>query len=732
MFTRILCSALIFLTLTTTLSAQETERPKVGLVLGGGGALGLAHIGVLKVLEELQIPIDYIGGTSMGAIVAGMYASGMSPEEIEQSFIQLDWWEVLKDRSPHQYLVYRRKQENKRYMGAEFGLNNGKLMFRPGMVHGQKLNNILENFALNSAGISDFDQLNIPYRAIATDLRKGESVTLSSGSLAQVMRASMAVPGAFTPVRIGDRVFVDGGILNNIPVDVVKGMGADIIIAVDVGASAALKTAQSDFRSLGDVIGRTYTIMQRPNQEKQLEKADLVIAPDLMGFFPTQFYKAADIIPQGRFAADSMREQLSAYSTDSTTYDAFLKKQRLKHQQQIMINQVKVVGNKNVSTKTIQYRIKSQPGPLDLDQVNQDLLRIHGMGFFQTVTYDLQPNGDQYDLLYWATEKFWGPGYLHFGLKFDIASDSTRMWSILLNYTRTQLNDYEGEIRIDLEGGGLRRFIHTEWYQPISPSGVFFFAPSFYVSDYNIDVYDDNNNIYAKLDHQEVQGAIDFGISGFEFGEFRLGMQGGYAWDEGHSGIIPLGEFNESIIGVRTSLRLDQLDDPVFPTKGFQLTMDGLFADDALGSGHSFDRLEISALLPFTKGKHTLLPKIAAGSSFGTQLPLHSTFYLGGMDSFAGYAPYQLFGNYYGIMSLGYRYRLGQLPPTFGNGLFALARFDAGNTWINSSSVDIQDLNYGTMIGLGADTVMGRCILSVGKAKELNHFRIYFSLGNNF
>lgn len=719
------------ISITASTGSAEEERPKVGLVLGGGGALGFAHIGVLKVLEEQQIPIDYIAGTSMGAIVAGMYASGLSPEEIEHRFTELDWWEVLRDRSPHQYLAYRRKQENERYMGAEFGFNHWKFQFSPGIAQGQKLNNILETFALNSAGITDFDKLNIPYRAIATDLRTGESVALNRGSLATAMRASMAVPGAFTPVRMGDRVFVDGGILNNIPVDVVKEMGADLIIAVDVGESASQKSEQSDFRSLREVIGRTYTIMQRPDQEKKLTLANLIIAPDLKGFSPTQFHKVSELIPQGYAAADQLRDQLAAYSAETNSFTAFLKSQRLKHNQTIIISDIEVIGNEDVSEKTIRYRIQSEPGPLDLNTVSQDLLRIHGMGNFQTATYDLKPNGNEYALLYRTREKYWGPGFMRFGLKFEMATDASVLWSLLFNYTRTQLNPLGGEVRLDLEGGGHQRLLEAEWYQPISMSGRFFFAPAFALSDQDIDLYFENESI-AEVDQQKAYGTFDLGLSGFEFGEARIGMIGGYAWDEGHSGAISLGGLDEPVVGFTTQFRLDQLDDPVFPTKGYRVEIDGLFADENLGSGQSFDRLDSHAIVPFTHGKHTLLPKVSFGTSFGTDLPFYSIFHIGGMDNFAGYAPYQLFGNYYGIMSLGYRYRLGQLPPTLGNGVFALARIDAGNAWFNSSDVRFDDLNYGVMVGLGADTILGRCIISLGKAEELSSMRLYFSLGNNF
>ncbi|WP_372794455.1 patatin-like phospholipase family protein [Pontiella sp.] len=711
--------------------ANGDERPKIGLVLGGGGALGFAHVGVIRVLEELQVPIDYIGGTSMGAIVAGMYASGMSPDEMERSFTELDWWDVLKDQSPHQYLVYRRKEDDRRLMGAEVGFNHAQLQFRPGMAHGQKLDNILETFALNSTGITDFDQLNIPYRAVATDLRRRESVVLDSGSLARAMRASMAVPGAFTPVRMDDRVFVDGGIFNNIPVDVVRAMGADIIIAVDVGASGAEKSDQSDFRSLPEVVGRTYIIMQRPNQEKQLARADLVIQPDLTDYSSTHFHKSAEIIPCGTAAAEQLKDELRAYTVDDSEYAAFLEKQRLKHESQIVINDIRIMDNSGVAEESIRFRVHSTEGPLDLDMVNRDLRRIYGMGGFQTVTYDVQPNGDAYALIYHTQEKYWGPGFLHFGMKFESATDTSMLWSLLLNYTRTQLNDFGGEVRLDLEGGGHKRKLHTEWYQPFVRSGRFFIAPSATLMDEDIDIYSDDQ-VIAEVDLKQILGRLDFGISGFQYGEIRIGLFGGHVWEKGQSGFIPLGELDDHVAGISARFELDQLDDPFFPNKGYQVTLQGDFAKKELGSGHSYNRLEASARLPLSLGRHTLIPRVRGGSSFGTQLPFYSTFHLGGMDSFAGYGPYQQFGNYYGVISLGYRFRLGRLPPTLGNGVFALARLDAGNAWDAPDDADIKDLNFGGLVGVGADTAIGRFVLSMGKAEELNHVRLYLSVGNDF
>ena len=729
MIKRILFSILAVVLMLSTPHAEE-ERPKIGLVLGGGGALGLAHVGVLQELEALQIPIDYIGGTSMGAIVAGMYASGMSPDEIEQQFVNLDWWEVLRDRSSYQFLDYRRKADDKRFMGMEFGLKDWQVLFSPGVSHGQKLNNVFESFSINSTGITDFDQLNIPYRALATDLRSGTSVVLKSGNLAKAMRASMAVPGAFTPVRMNGMVLVDGGILNNVPVEVVKGMGADIIIAVDVGATAAANSADSNFRSLGSVVGRTYSLMQRPEQEKQLALADVVISPDLPDFSASQFHKVEEIIPPGRKAVEELHGKLSQYSVGPAAFDDFLKKQRLQHSEELLITEVNVVGNKAVSGMVINDRIKTEEGPLILGTVRDDLSRIYGMGDFQTVTYNLVPHDEGFDLEYETTEKFWGPTYLHFGTKVDVISDASALWSILLNYTRTQLNPLGGEVCIDLEGGGHKRYIKGEWYQPVSWGEHVFLAPSVVYSMENMSYYIEDVAV-ADIQQHLAYGAFDAGVSFFEYGEFRVGLLGGHAKNEGHSGTQPLPGDSDSVVAITTHLRVDQLDDPVFPYKGYQLEIEGLFALEDLGSSETFSSLEAKFIMPFTLGSHTIIPEFVGGSSLGTDLPFYAWFDVGGFDSFAGYAPYQLRGNYYGIGRLGYRYELGKLPPTLGNGLFAIARIDAGNTWWSGSDVRIKNLDYGTLIGLGADTIVGTCHIAIGKAEGLS-MRFYFSIGNTF
>ena len=725
---------LLMLLCTAPIFAQEETavRPKIGVVLGGGGALGLAHIGVLRQLEELQVPVDCIGGTSMGAIVAAMYASGLSPAEMEEQFVALDWWEVLKDRSPYPYLDYRRKLDCRRFMGTQFGLRNGRVIYSPGIAFGQKLNNVLESFTLNTAGVTDFDQLNIPCRIIATDLRSGSSVVLASGNLSECMRASMAVPGMFTPVRMNGMVLVDGGILNNIPVEAVKeAMDADIIIAVDVGASSATRAASSDFRSLGDIVSRTYALMQRPDQERQLAMADLVIAPELSFAKVSQFHRASEIVPAGYAAAAAQRDALRHYAVDAQTYAAWQAKQRSgPGEAALLITDITVTGNRTVSEAVIRDRIKTRPGPLSKESVRADLNRIHGMGDFETVTCDVIPNDEGCTLLYRIAEKSWGPTYLHFGTRVEMTTDAFLLWSLLLNYTRTHINTLGGEIQIDLEGGGRTRMARGEWYQPVSWRKRLFMAPALAYRMEEIDIFAGDNDV-ADAEQTLACGRMDAGLNFFEYGELRVGAMGGHARFSSRSGAIALPEVSDTVVAGVSSLRLDQLDHPDFPTRGYRLTLDGLLASKALGSSKTYSTLEGEVTAAVSRGAHTLKPRLAAGSSLGTDLPPYALFALGGLESMAGLAPWQLRGNYYGVGSLEYRLRLGRLPPTFGNGIHAFLRGDAGNAWFSSDDARLDRLDGALLVGIGADTLIGSCIAALGKA-EGAVARLYLSIGNTF
>ncbi|TNF84970.1 MAG: patatin, partial [Acidobacteria bacterium] len=299
-------------------AAEDPGRPKIGLALAGGGAKGVAHVGVLQVLEELNVPIDYIAGTSMGAIIAGLYASGLSPDEMEEVLLEIDWIDTLEDETQRKDLAFRRKEEQRRYaMNLQLGIKKSGIVWPTGLKTGQKLYFMLQSLTLPVADVEDFDRLPTPFRAVATDIHTGEAVVLSHGNLATAMRASMAIPTVFTPVSLDGRLLVDGGLSNNVPVDVVSAMGADVVIAVDVGAPLTDRQVESMIQ----VYQQTMRFLTRRNMEPQLAAADLVITPPGVAQYGTlQFGASKKFLATGVEGARENEEALRRWAVSPEEY----------------------------------------------------------------------------------------------------------------------------------------------------------------------------------------------------------------------------------------------------------------------------------------------------------------------------------------------------------------------------------------------------------------------------
>lgn len=245
----------------TALSGQELDRPRIGIALSGGGARGIAHVGVLRALEELHVPIDVIGGTSMGAIVAGLYASGLSPDEIETALVEVDWERVLSDKPLPGALEFRRREDDRRYVWEmEMGVDSDGLQVPGGLIAGQELGELLRRHTFAVSAVEWFEDLPTPFVAIATDVRTGLPVVLRGGDLPSALRASMAIPTVFTPVEIDDLLLVDGGLTDNLPVDEVRALGAEVVVAVDVSLPI---DPDDEIRSPFDVLERSAAIVSR-------------------------------------------------------------------------------------------------------------------------------------------------------------------------------------------------------------------------------------------------------------------------------------------------------------------------------------------------------------------------------------------------------------------------------------------------------------------------------------
>ncbi len=722
---------LVLLPLTAGAQTTNASRPKIGLALGGGGALGFAHVGVLRALEEQQIPVDYIAGTSMGAIIAGYYAAGLSPDEIERTLLELDWWDILKDKPPRRELDFRRKQEELRYLfDQELGLRGWRLIVPSALSSGQKLNNELQIVTRNVAGLTDFDQLNIPYRALATDIRTGEPVILNRGNLATAMRASMAVPGVFTPVQLEGRLLVDGGVVNNVPVDVVRRMGADVVIAVDLSAISALQTARGKLDTLSEILGRTYAVLQRNAQAHILTNANVIITPDLAAFGGSEFHRGAAIIPQGYAAAQHSREALQPFRVEAAAFASDLERQRRRRATELHITSLGITGSHRVAEEAVRSRITTQPGDAaDFTRIRFDLGRIFGMGDFVTANYTLLPEEDGARLVYNVQEKPWGPSYLHLGLQLQYETGAEATWGFLLNDTIRPLNHAGGELQLDLEVG-TRRALRSEWWQPWQPGGLFFSYVAVLGSMDRAFVYE-GKDLNATYDLDEAYADAGCGLNLGSYGEARLGARLGKAHAGFAGGNAATNTSSDTVAKVRASLTLDRRDRAIFTRNGWWFAI-----HDDWGLGDWFGEtpaqtLALGGAAYASFAAHTFGLSLEGGTSFGDTLPLYDQFAIGGVTSLVGFYPGELRGDRYTIGRLIYFYELTRLPPSLGRGVYFALNADLGNAWLQNSALTMDSLHAGLGGALAADSVLGPAYVGAGIG-DTGRIILFLGLGNRF
>ncbi len=448
-----LALALLTLLGPATLSGQEVpapnppRRPKVGLALGGGGARGMAHIGVIRMLEELHIPIDYVAGTSMGSIIGGLYSCGFSPDEMEKVIKAINWGTLFEDAPERAQQSFRQKEDDFDHLiPLEFGLNlkKGGLVLPPGLVAGSKLGFVLQSVTLPCSTVANFDDYRIPFRAVATDIRTGQPYVMSKGNLAKVMRASMAIPAIFTPGEIDGHMLIDGGESENLPVQTVKAMGADIVIAVNVGSSGAeIVEAPTN---VGGMISRLIDLPLQQNTMASAKLATIVITPNLEGYTSADFLKGTEMIPLGYKAAEAVRPKLEAWSEPESVFNAWKQGHDAPLAPLPYIDEVIIEPVPEVDPRRITYLVETKAGRvLDTKVLGGDLKRIYAMGIFEIVSYSVTEEDKKNVLRIKATTKSWGPTYLRLGLALGTDFQFTTEFGVVGLVDATELNRLGGQ-----------------------------------------------------------------------------------------------------------------------------------------------------------------------------------------------------------------------------------------------------------------------------------------------
>ncbi|MBE9609191.1 patatin-like phospholipase family protein [Chitinilyticum piscinae] len=718
---RQLCAALLAMSLSAAVLAAE--RPRIGLVLGGGGARGLSHIGVLKVLEEARVPVDCVVGTSMGALVAGSYATGRSPAELEEKVKAAPWDELLKGVVARSTSSYQSKRESEMNMAIEVGLNNGKVQLPESAISTQGIEFFLRDLS-RRVSANSFDDLPTPYRAIATDLVSGDMVVMKDGDLVSAMLGSMAVPGVFPPVERQGRLLVDGGLVRNVPVDIARDLCADVIIAVNVGTQPLKR---EELRNIFNIADQYTRLMMEQNVKPQLAslgERDVLISPELGELSSTDFDKSVQLIARGEVAARGALTQLSRYSLTPEDYARWQARRSERQVPVQAIQDVRISPQKWVNPAVVTSRIDVTPGaPLDVPALEGRLREIMGTGDFSQVNYQLEQGERGQRLTVQPVEKSWGPNYLGLGLNFATDFDRWTTGGVTAQYRRTWLNELGGEFRV-LGQLGNNLNAHAEWFQPLFVDKTLFVAP--YAGYRNIDEYawlhDSNVATYQNVTRY---AGVDIGSLVTDYGaELRVGPVMHTYSSKVTVGAPWLPSQHISDYGVQLQLYYDQLDDYFFPTHGAMLHLEGYQSMGGTEGYESYNRFGGSTRWAFGHGDTAGYVKLA-GMVAGGNLPAAELASLGGFMNLSSYHVNQLVGEemYYGGLNLYHSTPYGYL------GLM----LEGGQVGGVPSTADFygDSLRWSAMLYWGAKSFLGP--VYVGFAYGDNgRGKLYFNLGQPY
>jgi NTE family protein len=712
-----------------------TTRPRIGLVLSGGGARGAAHVGVIRALEQMHVPIDAIAGTSMGAVVGGLYAAGLTGEEIERVFRELDWQGVIRDRAPRRELAYRRKQDDRNILAkGALGVDPGEGVVLPlGLVQGQRINQVLRKATARVADIQDFDRLPTPFRALATDLETGDPVVLGKGDLVTVLRASMSAPGVLTPVEVDGRLLVDGGLVDNLPVELAQSMGVDRLIVVDVSFPLARR---AELGSAFDITNQMVGIMVRRGtleSKKHLAPGDVLIEPNLGGMTALEFARMPQVMDIGRDAALAERSQLAELALPDAQYQQYADARLRAAEPSVRIAFVRPSERSQAEARRIDAVFGDLVGKkLDSPELQRRLETQYRLDQFESVDYRIvgaeQQRGIEVDL----RRKSWGPAFLRLGVGVEndyeggaTANAAARLWL-------TGLNAFDAEWTFDGQIGEEPLF-RTEFYQPLSLRAPIFVAPAFRYETRSRQLVTDDGQRVARYRVRDTEFSLAVGAELADWGEIRAGLRYGNGASRILVGDPTLPTEDHDLGGAFVQFGYDRLDSAYFPRQGQAFRARWVGDRESLGATHDADLVEASWQIARSRDRYSLVLSMDAGSALDdVVVSPQELFTLGGLFDISGLAPDAMSGTQYGI-ARGILYRR---ISRGGTGFFEFPAYlgfsiEAGNVWATRDDVDWGDLHTGGSLFLGAESPFGPVYLAAGLASG-GETAFYLYLGKTF
>jgi len=723
--------SLLLLVVSFPLLAAEPPRPKVGLVLSGGAARGLAHIGVLKALEEQGIKIDAIAGTSMGAVVGGLYASGYKVDELEKLALGIDWKQALSDAPPRKDVPFRRKQDDRDFLVKQklSFRDDGSLGLPLGVIQGQNLALMLESMLAHVSDTRDFDKLPIPFRAVATDIASGEKVVFSRGHLPRVIRASMSIPAVFAPVELDGRLLVDGGMVDNIPLDVAREMGVDVAIVVDIGTPLR---SRDQLTSVVDVLNQSITLMTRRNSEEQLaalHRDDILIQPPLSSYGVTDFGRAEEMIDAGYRAARALDPRLAVLKRPDDS-DEELSAARSPSQRTPVITAIRIENDSKVSDDVIRFYIRQPIGePLELGRLQTDMGTLYGLDYFDRVQYRVVHKGKDNTLVINARGRRGGTDYLRLGLNLSDDMQGDSAFNIGASYRINGINQLGAEWLTRAQIGDQQE-LYSEFYQPLDAGSRYFVAPYLALGSQNIEATLDDDPI-AEYRLERYGFGLNLGRQIGNSGEVRFGV--GQAWGNAEVRIgdqdLPRFSFSEGFYELRYSF--DTLDNVYFPHSGEDISLGLRQFEPDLGSDQRYRQWEFKLDKALSSGPNTWVLGAQYGRTLDDAEVVTSSFVLGGARQLSGFRQDSVSGQNMSLMRMVYYRRLtprAYLPLDFP--LYLGGSLERGRAWNNDNDFDSGYINAASVF-IGFETPLGPLNFSYGANSE-NQKALYLNLGHTF
>ncbi len=714
-------------TVSETSAGPAPGRPRIGLVLAGGGAKGGAHVGVLKVLEELRVPVSCIAGTSMGALVGAGYASGIPAAQLQEFLLGIEWASVVGGLGQRDLEPIEQKRAGVTYSNDfELGLKDRRVVVPGGLVNTSSIEDLLRSYVAQARMQSSFDRLPIPFRAVATDMVTGEMVVIDRGDLATAMRASMAIPGAFAPVITDEYILADGGMVRNIPVDVARELCADVVIVVNLVEPPAQR---EKLQSATQLMSRSMDVMLQANETLQLQTlTDRDVRIDVfMGDIGTaDFERVPETIPLGEAAAREAAARLKPLALPEAEYLVWRREVTASQKVEARLAGVRYEGLERVNPEFLAEKSQVSAGHVvDTAKISAEAQRMSALKDFDSIEYRLEGDPSNPTLVWIPHEKRIGPDFLKFDLGMYASEGGDIAFALYGKHRRTWLNSRGGEWRNEVQLGS-ENLVATSLYQPLDVGQRFFVEPRLaWIRNWEY-VFLDGDRI-ARYRLNDVGGSLDTGMNLGNWSQLRVGYLYTHRKVDVNTGSLLLPEVERDDAGLTASFTFDNRDTPFNATRGGAAAIEYFRSEDSLGADTDWERLEIGLGLALPVRNDVIWMTLAGGSDLSSELPADRTFRIGGPGSFPGFELGEIRSDEYWTASGSYLWKIKDIQTIRGRALYAGLRLQAGQTYERVDSIE-EDMMYGGSLYLTGRTAVGPLTVGFG-ATSTESYSVWLAIG---